>query len=170
MKILNRLLFSERRSDVLTPDGIAEVKPFQIVVLVTLVMKDVLELDPGAPRFPAVLDTGNNHNFAIREEHLRRWARLSLPEQRHSITVDGQRVPLLNARVWLHPNKPTTLSVADRPAFRPEMPEGIAVYPRGVPNPARLPILGLRGIVRNDLKLVIDGKRRSVSLGTAGWF
>jgi hypothetical protein len=30
--------------------------------------------------------------------------------------------------------------------------------------------LGLRGIVRNRLKLVIDGQRREVTLRTSGWF
>jgi hypothetical protein len=50
------------------------------------------------------------------------------------------------------------------------MPEGIVVYPEDVPNPARLPILGLRALVRSDLKLIIDGKRRAVALKTPGWF
>jgi len=38
------------------------------------------------------------------------------------------------------------------------------------PNPARLPILGLRALVRSNLKLIIDGKRREVTLKTSGWF
>jgi hypothetical protein len=50
------------------------------------------------------------------------------------------------------------------------MKEGIAVYPPEVTNPTRLPALGLRGLVRNRLKLVIDGKRREVTLNTAGWW
>jgi hypothetical protein len=51
-----------------------------------------------------------------------------------------------------------------------EVKEGIAVYPHEAANPARLPLLGLRGIVKNSLLLVIDGKRREVTLKTSGWF
>jgi len=83
MKILDRLLFSDGPSAVSTPDGIAEVKPYQIVF---------------------------------------------------------------------------------------EMREGLIVYPDNAPNPARLPILGLRALVRNHLKLIIDGKRREVTLKTPGSF
>jgi hypothetical protein len=38
------------------------------------------------------------------------------------------------------------------------MEEGIAVDPPEVANPARLPILGLRGLVRTGLTLLIDGQ------------
>jgi hypothetical protein len=51
-----------------------------------------------------------------------------------------------------------------------EMPEGLTVYPESAPNPARLPILGLRALVRNRLTLIINGKRRELTLKTPGWF
>jgi hypothetical protein len=38
------------------------------------------------------------------------------------------------------------------------MEEGIVVDPPEVANPARLPILGLRGLVRSGLTLSIDGE------------
>jgi hypothetical protein len=47
------------------------------------------------------------------------------------------------------------------------MEEGIAVYPPDVANPARLPILGLRDLVRNGLTLLIDGKTREVTIATS---
>jgi hypothetical protein len=168
MKILSRLPLSETHSHLAVPDGVAEVKPFQIAVMVSLSARNVLELDPGAPRFPAVLDTGHNHTFAIRREHLVRWGR-TVGTERGRIRVGGERVPLLAATVWIHPNVPGTAEVADRPAYPLELKEGIAVYPPDVANPARLPILGLRAIVLNNLKLIIDGKRREVTLKTAGW-
>jgi hypothetical protein len=71
MRIIDRMPLGEGLSEVWTPDGIAVVKPFQIVVMVSLSIGDILE--PGSRRFPAVLDTGLNHNFAIRHEHLDRW-------------------------------------------------------------------------------------------------
>jgi hypothetical protein len=33
----------------------------------------------------------------------------------------------------------------------------------------RLPLIGLRAIVANKFRLIIDGKRREVTLKTAGW-
>jgi hypothetical protein len=54
--------------------------------------------------------------------------------------------------------------------MRLRTPEGIVVYPDDVSNPARLPILGLRALVRSELTLIIDGKRRAATLKTAGWF
>jgi len=66
MKILDRLPFSETRTEVWTPDQLVTVKPYQVIVTVSLAVRELIELDPGLPRFPAILDTGNNHNFAIR--------------------------------------------------------------------------------------------------------
>jgi hypothetical protein len=51
---------------------------------------------------------------------------------------------------------------------RLRMPEAIVIYPEDVPNPARLPILGLHALVRSDLTLIIDGKRRAATLKTLG--
>jgi hypothetical protein len=42
--------------------------------------------------------------------------------------------------------------------------EGIAIYPSDGSKYPRLPLLGLRAIIKNKLKLVIDGKRQQVSL------
>jgi hypothetical protein len=56
-----------------------------------------------------------------------------------------------------------------KPPFRLRLKEGIGVYPDD-DNPARLPILGLRALVRNDLTLTIDGRRREVTLKSGGWF
>jgi hypothetical protein len=170
MKILDRLPFSERRSEVWTPDRLATVKPYQIIVTVSLAARELMEPDPGLPRFPAILDTGNNHNFAISEPHLRSWARITPAESRHHIRVQGQRVPLINAGLWLFPNEPGQIAASGRSPTRLALPEGIAVYPEDLPNPARLPVLGLRALVTNELKLIIDGKRSMVTLKTPGWF
>jgi hypothetical protein len=170
MKILDRLPFSERRSEVWTPDRLATVKPYQIIVTVSLAVRELMKPDLGWPRFPAILDTGNNHNFAISEQHLRSWAGITPAESRHHIRVQGRQVPLINAGLWLFPNEPGDLAPSGRPPTRLALPEGIAVYPENLPNPARLPILGLRALVNNDLKLIINGKRCVVTLKTPGWF
>jgi hypothetical protein len=105
-----------------------------------------------------VLDTGNNHNFAIRQEHFARWTGLTLPK-RGLVNVGGRTIPLYAANVWIHPDSGDP--------FRLRMEEGIAVYPPDVANPARLPILGLRGLVRNGLMIAIDGKKSEVTISTS---
>ena len=170
MKILDRLPLSERRSEVWAPDGLVTVKPYQIIVTVSLGARELVEPDPGLPRFPAILDTGNNHNFAISEPHLRTWARITLAGPRSHIRVQGRRVPLINAGLWLFPNEPGQVAASGRPPTRSALPEGIAVYPEDLSSPARLPILGLRALVTNRLRLIINGKRRTVTLKTPGWF
>ena len=169
MKILDRLPFSQGPSEVSTPDGIAEVKPYQIVVIVSLVARDLLDLPQGSPRFPAILDTGTNHNLSVRTEHFERWARLRL-RQRGKVRIQGDDVPLVAGSVWIHPNRPGTHRLTEGQAIRLEMRDGLIVYPETAPNPARLPILGLRALVRNHLKLIIDGRHREVTLKTPSWF
>jgi hypothetical protein len=167
MKLIDRQPLRPESSEVWTPDGIALVKPFQIVVMVSLSLGDTLE--PGVRRFPAILDPGLNHNFAIRREHLDRWTALR-PPTRKPVTIQKTEIPLAAAHVWVYCNEPGTNTPSDRALFRLRTPEGIAIFPENVPNPARLPILGLRALVRTDLKLIIDGKRREVTLKTPGWF
>jgi hypothetical protein len=169
MKILDRLPFSATPSEAWTPDRLVTVRPYQIIITVSLAVREQTEPAPGLPRFPAILDTGNNHNFAIREEQLRSWTRISSLESRHHITVQGRPIPLMNARLWLFPNEPGSAAMSGRAPFRLAMPEGIAVFPEDLPNSARLPILGLRAVVNNNLKLIIDGKRRAVTLRTSSW-
>ena len=73
-------------------------------------------------------------------------------------------IPLLGANVWIHPNRPGLIDPSGQPPFCLELKGGIAVYPPDVPNPARLPILGLRGLIRNRLRLTIDGATRALTL------
>ena len=42
--------------------------------------------------------------------------------------------------------------------------EGIIIYPRGNPLGPRLPLLGLRALVQNNLEMVIDGQRRELTI------
>ena len=74
MKIIDQRPISEAGWIVPAPDGLEEVKPYQIVVQVSIADQSTIDLPQDAPRFPAILDTGNNHNFAIRQGHFGRWA------------------------------------------------------------------------------------------------
>jgi hypothetical protein len=163
MNIIDRLPIPTLGSRVTTPDGVEEVKPFQVVVWVGLSPMDHLE--PLAPRFPAILDTGLNHNLAIRREHLDRWTGLALPVL-GSVEIGKRQVPRLAASVWIYRNEPGLETLSSLLPVRLRVPEGIIVYPRHITNPARLPTLSLRALVRNALTLTIDGEQREVMLAT----
>ena len=62
--ILRRLPFHENADEVSVGLERVRIRPYQIIVWVSLSAKSVLELPPHAPRFPAILDTGHNHNFS----------------------------------------------------------------------------------------------------------
>lgn len=93
--------------------------------------------------FPAVLDTGHSHNFSISESLLRAWTGLSLPSAR-TTQVNGIPVPLALADIEVE-------------GHRLRLPDGIAVFPKGHPGITRLPLVGLRALVQNRLKVLIEG-------------
>src|SRR5262249_51123477 len=108
VKILDRVPYSSEATFVSAPGGTVRVKPYQIVVVVSVSLPALLEWDPRMPGFPAILDTGNNHNLSIIRGHLLRWAGL----QPEAVRIIGairdrqQRIPLHAASVWLHKNRP----------------------------------------------------------------
>jgi hypothetical protein len=163
MHILRKLPFRDVPFKFEIAGELVTIRPFQIVVWVTLSVRDELEKD--APRFPAILDTGHNHNFSIQGSHLLRWAGMS---REHfsplgNILVNRQEIPLLAGRVWLHRNKPGTGDCLENP-FKLDVSQGIAVYPESSAGGPRLPLLGIRGIVKSKLRLTIDGEFLQVSL------
>jgi hypothetical protein len=142
---------------------------FQVVVWVSVTPEDWTELPPGTPRLPAILDTGHSHNFSIPDRQLRLWAGIvppALPLLRN-VRINRVNVPLRAASLWLHPNRS---GQRDRftasPPFRLQLPRGIAIYPPDTPGEPRLPLLGLRALVLNNLHLTIDGQNRRVTLRT----
>jgi hypothetical protein len=147
------------------------ILPYQIIIWVSVTARTVLTLPPSAPRIPAILDLGHNHNFSIQERHLAKWARLSpqLLPQRGAIIVAKKEIPLYFAAVWIHPNRPGYRDeFADQSPYRLELREGIAVYPASSEFP-RLPLIGLRALGRNKLHLVMDPERKVVHLRTPDW-
>ena len=163
MKIIDRLPISEIGGKVPTPDGEEVIRPYQMIVRVSLAAEKLHVADPQATTIPAILDTGNNHNLAIRREHWERWFGW-LPRRIGQIQVGGFLVPHFAASVWIHPNRAGTAELDGGEPFPIAMEQGIAIYPANVSNPARLPILGLRGLIRNPLRLTIDGEGRNMTL------
>jgi hypothetical protein len=167
--ILQELPYFNRRTTVLIGGREEIVKPTQIVIWVSITDIGQDEVDPATPHLPVILDTGLTHNFAIKEEHLTRWAGLDPRSlsKRHEITIKGDAVPLHQAEVWLHPNRPGERDrFTDRPPFRLRLEHGIAVYPRGMPAAPRLPLLGLPALEWSNLYLMVDCEHRRVRLRT----
>lgn len=133
-----KLLIPEQPGTVATPTGPVLLRPFQIAVAVALSAGG-----RRSPTFPAILDTGHSHNFSIRHDHLRDWAGLAL-RQAGFIKVNQQVVPLAECDLVIDG---IVLNCLD----------GIAVYPDHHPAAPRLPLLGLRVLVRNGVRVLIDG-------------
>jgi hypothetical protein len=169
MKILDRLPIAKDPSPVDVCGKLVKLRPYQIVLSVSL--SDGSVWDPRTPTLPALLDTGNNLNFSIQESHLTRWAGIH-PRFLPSLGVvrEARRSPTLRTgRIWIHRNRHGSRALKATEPFRLSLEEGIAVYPSDESDYPRLPLLGLRAILKNNLRLVIDGKRKHVSLRSPLW-
>jgi hypothetical protein len=173
MKILDRLPIPRERSSLQFGDRYLTVHRNQILVWVSVHLSGVVEPEQNIPRFPALLDTGNNLGFSVQDRHLRDWAGVGpgLLEPLRDIEVNGQVVRLRKATVWLHPNVPGRQDAAvDRRPFRLEMGKGIAVYaPDADPPGPRLPLLGLPALLDSGLDFWLDPERRHVTVGPRTW-
>jgi hypothetical protein len=169
MKILDRLPIDEEPVPLNLPGVPIRLKPFQIGMHVSIL--DEPEWNSLAPIIPALLDTGNNHNFSIQEHHLTRWAGIHPDALRFlGVIRDREYSPSLRfAKIWIHRNRAGTRDLSKVEPFLLRLDAGIAVYPSDKSNYPRLPLLGLRAILDNDLKLVLDGKRNHVSLKSSFW-
>jgi hypothetical protein len=130
MKILDRLPIPKDRISLRFRDRYITIRADQIPVWVSVHLSVVLVPEGNIPRFPALLDTGNNFGFSIQERHLREWAGIDpgLLEFFGDIKINEQVVTCRRATVWLYPNDPGRQEVAGgRPPLRLEMSEGIAI-------------------------------------------
>jgi hypothetical protein len=151
-----QLRYYDEKTKVTIRNEVVEVKAFQIIVWISVSLQDIQEWDPRTPRFPAILDTGNNHNFAITEEHLVKWAGIQAASlfEKKKMREREKKVPLRSAGLWLH---------TDRDPFILTTDEGIAVYDGDWP---RLPTLGLRALTNNNLQTFIYGNTMRVLIRT----
>ena len=153
MKIIDRLPFADR-PHLVTVRGEARN---QIIVWINI--DDVL-----GP-LPAILDTGHGHNLSIGEGQLKRWSGASL-KRIGVLEVGHQQVVQYAADVRVHHNVPGRATLRGD-SYPLEMPQGISVFEEN--DAPRLPLIGLRTIVANKLRLLVDGNRRQVTLKTKGW-
>jgi len=169
MKILDRLPIPEHESIVYVGEERIRVRASQLIVWMSITLRNVDGLADHVPRFPVILDTGHSHYFAIQEQHLTRWAgfrRGQLSIQRY-IRHLGQRLPLLGAKLWLHSNRTGTTECSEKYRQMESMP-GIALFPNSGNFP-RLPLLGLRAVTVNHFYLSLDGEQLSLTMRSPDW-
>jgi hypothetical protein len=108
------------------------------------------------PSYPAILDVGTTHNFALTKAHLLAWAGLHADDfpRIGKIRKDRENAHLCKANVWLH---------ADALPFALEVHEGIAIFDGEWP---RLPVLGLRALTNSKLQSFIYGDTKRVVIRT----
>jgi hypothetical protein len=101
MKILDRLPISQHRMSLRFGDRFVTVHRDQILVWVSVHLSRVLEPEQNVPRFPALLDTGNNLGFSVQDRHLHDWAGIDagLLVPSGDAEVNGQVVALRRASV-----------------------------------------------------------------------
>jgi hypothetical protein len=167
--VLRKLPFFENPTTVLVRSDQLTIKPYQIIIWVSLTHRQQDELEPNTPRLPALVDIGLSYNFAIGEDQLLRWAGLHPRALRllgHA-RLSGLPADIRDADVWLHCNQPGQRDrFTVQPPFRLELQRGLAIYPRNTPNVPRLPLLGLRGLRWTNLQLALDCKACHISLRT----
>ncbi len=160
MTILDRLPIGETPTVLFVGTEPVTIKRYQIAVWISI--------DDDRRPFPAVLDTGHSHNLSITESQLRAFARLSPTRLRFIGTtrLKGERLRQYLADVRIHRNRPGTMELGAG-SYQLTMDEGFSLAPEGS---SRLPILGLRALVRSGVVMRMHGQRRTVSLTTPGWF
>ena len=74
MKILDRLPIQDQPTSLRFGAKYITVRRDQVLVWMSVHLARMLEPETSIPKFPALLDTGNNFGFSIPERQLREWA------------------------------------------------------------------------------------------------
>jgi hypothetical protein len=173
MKIIDRLPIPDKRTSLQFQNRYTTIHRNQILVWVSVHLSGALEPEVDRPKFPALMDTGNNFDFSMQDRQLREWAGIEpgLLVGLGDIEINGKVVTCRRATVWLYPNVPGSLEAASgTPPLELTMPRGIAVYGQNdIPAGPRLPLLGLPALLNNDLDLWLDPQQRQISVQQHGW-
>jgi hypothetical protein len=147
-----------------------------LLVWLSIGLRGEERLDRLSPAFPALFDTGNNHDCYLHEHHLVQWAgiRPAMLAVLGTRRINREPVPCHEGDVWIYPNQPGTYKRAeDKPPFRLRIEGGIAVRPTDAQHAAavspRVPLLGVAAARRNKLDWWFDSQASHFYLRTAGW-
>jgi hypothetical protein len=167
--ILRKLPFYDRSSTVHVHGQPLRIFPYQIIIWVSLGPGRARDLDPLTSRFPAVLDTGFTDSFLIHQQQLRVFAGLQaehLPRLTEGLRSYGRHIPLHDANLWIHPNKPGERDHFTGSApFLLELHRGIGIC-RDADLYPRLPLLGARALRQAQLQVFLDYCQCQVSMRT----
>ena len=75
-RLLSRVPFPDRPDEVVVRGERVRIRANQIIAWVSLSLPRIVEQHPAAVPFPAILDTGYGHPFALTERQLAEWAGL----------------------------------------------------------------------------------------------
>lgn len=160
--VIRRCPFYDLATQVDVAGEKVDIRPYQIILWVSLRSGANL-----SRRFPAILDTGHSLNFSITERQLRDWAGInpgSLKEIGRT-TLNNRAVFLSRADLALHRNRTGRRDeLAGTAATQLNLAEGIVIHGPNDPLSPRILLLGLRALVRNRLKVSIDGGNLAVSI------
>ncbi len=177
MTLLRKLPFFDESRQISVKENQITLKPHRILVWIAFCKQGPIPYDDTAPFVPAILDTGFNGDFCIREEQMRIWGGVDprlFPKRRTSILPRGA-ADLRAANLWLHHNVAmSTDPTRDRP-FRFEVDEGIHVFRErsegnGKDPRPELPLLGMRALRRHGVVLTIDYRSALVNLNNPRYF
>ncbi|MEX0711800.1 MAG: hypothetical protein WD278_05590 [Pirellulales bacterium] len=161
-RIVHRCPFFSEETIVRSPTGDVQVVAYQIIVWVSLQIRGVF-----SQPFPAILDTGHSHNLSIGEKHLLDWTGNRPGDLRTigEINLNNRLTALKRAEVALCANVPGERRLLAREPYLLATLGGITVLASADPLTPRLPLLGMRAIVRSKLRTTIDGRRGWVTIG-----
>ncbi len=180
--IVREMPFSDRARALDILGVRVKVFAYEPVVWVSVTPPHVTALPPDAPKFLAVVDSGNTSGFNIREGHLAAWTIPQLtaanlppaapPSPVHDASGSVTVLPRYRANVWLHPYP----DGGGLPPLILQPIAGILVYTGaqampeggGIPQPSgpHLPLLGARSFRPAGLTVSIDYRRLRVTIST----
>ena len=153
MKILDALPIYRDDSIIIVQGEAIQVWKNQIIVWLSF-------HDTDRP-FPAILDTGHSHNLSVAKRHWDRWSPVAM-KQIGVVKVGRYTAPQSEVTVFIHRNLRRANMI--RGAFQLNLEKGVTVIPDDSPAAPRLPLLGLKAMLDNNLRLMIDGRRKEVTL------
>ena len=163
MKILDRLPYSKKHSTLSVREEIVSVKPYQIIVWVSVAPASPREWNPATPAFPAILDIGTNPaapkiiaTLPLPNSIVGPPTNLAITPDRTLALVANSVNAVAEAGAWKH--------VPDNKLY---LNEGIIIRPDEGIRRTPLPLLGLRALTHNELVTTIDGSRLEVTIRTA---
>jgi hypothetical protein len=166
--VIRKLPFVDKDRELLLRGSSFSLRKDQIIVWLSVLQTGVqFDRTSPVPSFPAILDTGHNHNFLIQKQHLELWANTSteMLTPAGALYVNNKPVDLYDANLWLYRN--IAGQVEPDESMEPiEMPinGGIAISSEG----PRLPLLGIRALRSARLHIAMDCERGFVSIRCPG--